>query len=451
MKTDFTEGSVGRKMVFFSLPIIFGMFLHTAYNIIDAIFIGMLGAEEFAAVSLAFPVVFIFIAIASGLGVGANALLSQAIGRKNLMEANNIAEHSLIFSVVLAVLIAFLGILFSPQIFSFMGADETVLGMTVEYANIIFIGLIAMFVWFISEAILRAQGNSKTPMKSLLVSVVLNIILDPIMIFGLFGFPAMGLVGAGIATVIARTVAAVINFAYIYTPKSSIDLALRAFKPNMDCIKGIVFIGLPASAAQTLTAAGFILLTSIVGGFGTYAIAALGIGMRLHSIIAMPIIGIASAVITVVGQNIGVNEIWRVKRATKHALKVTLPFSALVVIVLFLIPEVFLRIFTQDAKVIEIGLVFLAIVPISYLFQSIHFTVLGTFQGAGRTDLAFIANGLHWFSVIVIAYLLSQSMGLVGVWYALVIGGAIELVVVMGIYFSGIWLNEKKDLQMQRN
>lgn len=440
MQKDFTQGSVGRKLVFFALPMVLGMVFHTAYNIIDTIFVGMLGPLELAAASLAFPVVFVFIAIASGLGIGANALIAQALGENNLHKANNFAEHAIILGMVLGVAIAILGIIFSPQIFTFMGADEQVLPLAIEYSTLIFVGMIFMFAWFISDSILKAQGNSKIPMMYLGASVVLNIVLDPILIFGFGPIPAMGLRGAALATVFARLLAAFLNFSYIYTSKSVISLALKEFKPKPECIKRMIVVGLPASASQTLTALGFMLLMSIVGTFGSFAIAAYGVGMRLSSVAIMPMVGLSSAVTSFVGQNVGAGNFRRAKRASLIATRISFVISLAIVSVFFLFPAQIMMIFTQDALVIEIGKGYLSIVPFAFLIYSFYYILIGAFQGAGKTELALVSNTVYWIITLALAWFLSPSLGLNGVWLALVIGAAVELLIVQAIFWSGFWI-----------
>ncbi len=440
MVHDFTEGSIGKKLLLFSLPIVAGMFFHTAYNIIDTIFIGMLGPLELAAVSLAFPVVFVFIAVASGLGIGANALIAQAIGKKNLPEANNLSEHALIFAAILGIVVATLAILFSAPLFALMGADELVLPLALEYSTLIFIGMIFMFGWFISDSILRAQGDSKTPMKNLAASIVLNIILDPILIFGFGPIPALGLAGAALATVFSRFLAMVLNFMHIYTPKSKISLSLRAFKPHPEYIKQMIFVGLPASASQTLTAGGFMLLMGMVGSFGSYAIAAYGVGMRLNSVAIMPIVGISSAVASFVGQNIGAGNFERAKRVAVIAIRATLVISIAIMLVLLAFPEELMRVFTQHFIVIGIGKSYLSIVPFVFPLYAVYFIFISAFQGAGKTQLAFATNIIYWVVTIALAFFLSETFLLDGIWIALVIGAAVELVFVSALFYSGFWL-----------
>jgi putative MATE family efflux protein len=440
MKMDLTQGSIAKNLLVFSWPIMLGMLLHTAYNIIDAIYIGMLGPLELAAVSLTFPVVFIFIAVASGLGIGATALISQAIGRKNLNDANNVAEHALFLGGIMGIIIAVLGIIFSPQIFTFMGADAQVLPLTIEYSTPIFIGLIFMFAWFISDAILKAQGNSKTPMRTLGISVGLNIVLSPLLIFGLGPFPAWGLFGAAVATVFSRLVAAILNFAFIYTPGSVVDLSLKAFRPRFNYIKQIMFIGLPASAAQSLTALGLVLLTSIVGWFGSYALAAYGVGIRVSSLATLPLVGLSLAVISFVGQNIGASNFERANKVTLLAAKLAFLIAVFFIAFIVLLAEPVMRVFTQDLNVIAIGVVYLSIVSFHFVFEGLYFVLNGAFQGAGRTELFLITNIVRWSLAVALAFFWAPLWGLVGVWYGIVVSSAATLAAAAIIFYSKKWL-----------
>ena len=305
MERDLTIGSIRRNLFHMAWPLMLGMLFHTAFHIIDTIWVGMLGADELAAISLFFPVVFIFIAVASGIAVGATALVSQAIGGKRWKEADNLAEHSMLLAVILGIGIALFGFFFAPPLFVFMGADEIVLPLAMSYSNIIFAGISFMFLSFMAASIIQAQGNTKAPMKFQGAMVLLNLVLDPIMIFGLFGFPALGLPGAAIATVVSRGLMTILLLSYLFKDRTKIRLRPRDFSFKPAILKRIFLVGFPASVGQSINSVGFILVMALVGGFGTAAIAAFGIGMRLDSLILLPAMGMAQAVIAMVGQNYG--------------------------------------------------------------------------------------------------------------------------------------------------
>ncbi len=439
MVHDFTEGNVGKRLALFALPIIAGMMMQTAYNIIDTIFIGMLGPHEIAAVSLTFPVVFIFIAVASGIGVGANALIAQALGRKEVHEANNFAEHALFIGTGMGIAIAILGILFSPILFVLMGADQQILPLAIEYSVPIFIGLIFMFAWFISDSILRAQGNSKIPMRNLAISVVINVVLDPILIFGLGPIPAMGLRGAAYATVFSRILAALLNFFYIYTPKSVISLSLKEFKPKFGHVKKMLAIGLPASASQMLTAGGFMFLMGIVGSFGSFAIAAFGIGLRINSVVIMPMVAISMAVTSFVGQNVGAKKIWRAKRVALLARRLTMAVSIIFAAVVLSFPEQIMRIFTQDPEVVAIGKSYLMISPFAYLIYGSYFAFYGAFHGTGKTYFVLFTNAIYWIVAVATAFFLTQVIGIEGAWLAFVFASGAEGILITALFWLKLW------------
>ena len=446
MPHDLTEGNITKTLLKFSLPIMIGISLHTAYNILDTIFVGMLGPLQIAAVSLAFPVVFVFIAFASGIGIGANALISRAVGRKDFTEADNLAEHAFFLAIIMSLIIAVAGIVFSPYLFTAMGADEELLGLTMEYATPIFIGVIFMFIWFISDSVLKSQGDSKTPVKILAVSVLLNIILDPIFIFG-FGFvPAMGLAGAAWATVIARIVGATTVIFFIFSPKCKINLNPKHFKPEPKQVINMLKVGLPASASEILGSAGFMALTGIVGGFGSFAIAGLGIGLRLNSVVIMPLIGLGSGVITVVGQNLGARKPERAKQTAIVATKIGVFIGLFFMLISLLFSKEIVGIFSNDAEVLRIGVEYLSIVALGFGFMGINHIFVHAFQGAGRTDLAFIVSTIYWVTTVVAGLILSQTMGLTGVWIGMTGAVIIESIIVSAIFLSGKWLDKEKKI-----
>ncbi len=368
-KNNLTEGSIFKTLIFLALPIMLGMLLQTAFNVIDTIFIGMLGTEALAAVAITFPVVFIFIAFASGLSVGSTTLVAQAVGAKNYSKANNIAEHSLMLSGVIGIIIAVLGIIFGKPIFVFMGATPEILELTLLYSNTIFIGFIFLFIGFISQGIMQAEGDSKTPMINMAISVMLNIILDPILIFGLFGFPALGIFGAALATVLSRSVGAGLNIFYILKGRGLIKINPKDFSFDLRIMKKIIFLGAPASIGHLTISLGLTVIMSFVGVFGVLSIAAYGIGTRLDSIAILPVIGLISATIAMVGQNIGAKKLERAKKTIFYSTAISAFLMGIVAVIFVLFPEPFFKLFSADKEVISIGLVYLSIAAFSYPFR----------------------------------------------------------------------------------
>lgn len=439
-KRDLTEGNILKGLVFLALPMMIGMLLQTAFNVIDTIFIGMLGAEALAAVAITFPVVFIFIAFASGLSVGSTTLTAQAIGAKNYSKADNIAEHSLMLSGIVGIIIAVLGIIFGEPIFVFMGATPEILELTLLYSNTIFIGFIFLFIGFISQGIMQAEGDSKTPMINMAISVVLNIILDPIMIFGLFGFPALGIFGAALATVLARSVGAGLNIFYILKGKGLIKIKPKDFSFDAKIMKNILFLGTPASAGQLTIAFGSTVLMSFVGVFGTFAIAAYGISTRLDSIAILPVLGLISATIAMTGQNIGAKKIERAKKIIFYSTAISAFLMGIVAVIFLLVPEPFFKLFSADKEVVSIGLVYLSIVAFSYPFRGILMAVSSGFQGAGNTLLSMVMTGGYWILIVILSFFLKENYGLKGIWYSLLFSAVIGAIITIITYKTNLWI-----------
>jgi len=442
-KRDLTQGSISKGLIFLALPMMVGMLLQTAFNIIDTIFIGMLGANALAAVAITFPVVFIFIALASGLGIGSTTLVAQAIGAKNFKKADNTAEHSLMLSGIVGILIAILGILFGGPLFVFMGATPEILELTLVYSNTIFVGFIFLFIGFISQGILQAEGNSKTPMINMAISVVINIILDPIMIFGLFGFPVLGVFGGALATVIARSIGAGLNILYILKGKGLIKIKPRDFSFNPKIMKDIIFLGTPASAGQLTMSIGLTILMSFVGVFGTFAIASYGIGTRLDSLAILPVLGLISATIAMVGQNIGAGKLERAKKTIFYSTVISAGLMGLVAVIFLLIPSPFFELFSSDKEVISVGIVYLSIVSFSYPFRGILMSISAGIQGAGNTFFAMILSGSYWILIILLSVFLKDNYGLKGIWFGLLGSAVISSIITIIIYKTGIWIPKR--------
>lgn len=437
---DLTQGSVARTILAMAGPLVLAFSLQTMFNIVDTLFVSMLGSDHLAAISVTFPVVFIFIAVAGGLGSGATALISQSLGRKNLKEANNISMHSLIIALVLAVIVAVMGILFSPLLFQYMGVSGEILEMTISYANLIFIGMIFMFIGFISSSIIQSDGNTRITTRNMIISVVVNVILDPIFIFGFGPIPGMGLFGAGLATVIARSLGAFLNFWYVFSDRTSICISRDCFRWDPGIMKGIARVGSPASLSNSIGSIGMIQYTALVGAFGSAALAAFGVGIRLESLAFMPVMAIGFALVPIVGQNLGAGKVDRARKATRQASIIGFLIMGAFAGVWYFLPEILYAPFTTDPEVLMIGVEYLRIVAVGYLFIGFN-TILGSaFRGAGRTDLDFVLTATRWISIITVSMVLVGGYGLVGIWIGFPVGNFMTSMVSIVLYKSGFWL-----------
>lgn len=439
-RKDLTRGGVWKTLFLLAGPVVAGMLLRIGLNITDTFFVGMLGTDQLAAISVTFPVFFIFIAVASGLAIGSTALISQAIGGKHKKLANNIAEHSLLIAGITGAIISVLALIFSPQLFTFMGVSGDILAMTLQYSNLIFIGFIFVFLDSIAQGIINADGNTTTPTRNLFIAFVVNVVLDPLLIFGIGPFPKLGLFGAAVATVFAEGISIFLNISYVLRGRTSVTIDLKCFRWNSSIFRKIIMIGLPSSVSQSINSIGLILLMGLVGGFGTHAIAAFGVGMRLESLAILPIIGLASAVIPFVGQNLGAGKTERANRAVSAAVYAAFLFMLFFSLIWFFFPQVIYSPFTSDPEVLTIGTGYFQIIAFGYVFLGMNFIIGSAFQGAGKTGLQLLMTVARWSLVIAVAYLLVAPFGLKGIWAGFPVGNFISFLVSVSLLKTRFWL-----------
>ncbi|MBR9682934.1 MATE family efflux transporter [Candidatus Woesearchaeota archaeon] len=419
---EILEGNLTKTILKVSLPLVVAFLLQTSFNIIDGIFVGRIGAEALAAVSLAFPMIFLMISLAAGLGVGATSLIARSIGAKDYKKANNAAEHSLLLFFILGLFFTVFGLMFGKHLFKLIGATGTVLQLTIDYTNIIFAGSIFLFLVFIANNILRGEGNMKIPMFVMGGSAILNVILDPIFIFVL----GWGVKGAAIATVVSRAVACIAVFVYLLTDRATIKISMRYFKYQYSIIKEIFRIGILSSVSQVLTSISMFILTAIVAKFGTEAIAAYGIAFRLEGIAFMPLIGLTAAVMTIVGQNVGAKNLSRSRRTTFNASVMGIVYSLLVGICFFIFAVPLAKLFNNNHQVVYQASLYLVINAITYMFIAIILVINGSFLGAGMALPPLSMNILRSVIIVIpLAIFLSKMYGLMGVWIAIAIASVI--------------------------
>jgi len=398
------------------LPIMVGMLAHTLFNIVDTIFVGRLGADAIASITIVFPIAFIIIAIGSGVGIGTTSLVARMMGAKRKQAANLTAENAIVLSVILSVIITAAGIITSRSLFILMGVTGGILEMSVDYINIIFAGMIFMLPMMIAASILRGEGNTKTPMKIMITISVLNAVFDPVFIYMLgYGVP-----GAAIASVLARAIGSFVIFHIFFIRKSTyVTLSFKGFRMNREIVKGIFGVGIPASLSQIGMSVGLLILNVFLISLGSVYVAAFGLGFRVDMLVLLPIIGISSGLVTMVGMYVGAGDFRKAKWITKYAMKVSILIMGLAGLLFFFIAEYLMMIFTSDPQVIISGAEYIRIVVISYPFAAIGITIYSSFQGAGKGMPALVLTLLRVILLSVpIAYVLTfvYGFGATGVW-----------------------------------
>ncbi|WP_069650673.1 MATE family efflux transporter [Caloranaerobacter ferrireducens] len=432
------NGSMPKVILTLSLPIMFNNFVQTIYNLTDTFWVSKLGSIEVAAMTLVWPIIFLLMSLGIGVSIAGTALISQYVGSDNLDDATDVAGQIISFSFVFSLVLGIIGSLLSPSIVKAMGGKGQLLINATNFLRVIFLGMPTMFIFFAFNSIKQGQGDTITPMKYSTASVVLNMILDPIFIF-VFN---MGIKGAAIATVISRGIFAFYAVYALFTKTDGIHLNIKHLHINKTVLTKLIKIGLPSSIGQSTTAFGFAILNVFIISFGNSTMAAFGIGNRINSLILMPAMGIGSALATIIGQNLGANNINRAKKAVKTSTILTTIFLVFGGSILFTFAEKIINLFTNDPEVLSQGTYYLKLISASLPFMGFFQIFIGTFQGSGHTISAMILMmGRLWGLRIPLIVLFKKftDLGTNSVWFAMVLSNAIICLVGLGIYMTGKW------------
>lgn len=411
------------KKALFTLaaPIVVGMLVQALYNIVDTAFVGRLGADAIAALTFSFPLFFIMIAVNSGLSTGMSSRIARFLGADKIKDAENAAMHGLVISLSSAVLIFFFGMSFLRPIFSVFGASNTVLELGISYMSIIFFGFLFMFPSFIMNGIFSAQGDTKTPMKVQISSLVLNMILDPIFIYVL-GF---GVRGAAIATTISFAFSLSL-FVLLAAKKSQLRIHPSSFNFSPKIIKDIVRVGAPASFMTLLIFFYVVFINRFMAYFGTDYVAAFGIAGRLESLAVMPIVAFSIATLTLCGMFFGAKRFDLLKSTAWYSIKITVLFTSAVGALFFIFPNLFLRIFTSDISLLSLSSAYLRIVVFTFPLMTISFMCSRIMQAIGYGLPGLIINLVRIFVVAVpLAYVFVYILGYgyLSIAWAMLLGG----------------------------
>ncbi len=428
---DLTTGPILPILLTLSWPIMVGNLLQTAYNLADTIWVGRLGPEAVAALSLSFPIVFFLLSLGMGFTIAGTALVAQYTGAGDQDGVSRVSGQILTFVFIIAVVFAAVGFVLAERLLSIMGAEPEVLPLAVDYLRVLFTGVPFMFFSFLFAALLKGWGDTFTPMLIMVGSTVLNIVLDPFMIFGWWGFPALGVAGAAWATVISRGLAAVVAAWLLFRGRVGIRIEPRHLAPDFPLIKKIAVIGLPAAAEQSMVALGMAFMTGTVALFGTISLASYGIGNRVFSLVVMPSMGLAGACTTLVGQNLGAGKLDRAEQTAWMTTGIAFGAMAVLGILVWAIPTPIISVFNDHPQVLEQGSAYLAIMALSFPFAGARFIINGAFRGAGNTVPAMVNSILSlWVFRVPLANLLARTLawGTDGLWWGVAlanIGGAV--------------------------
>ncbi|MCK4401332.1 MATE family efflux transporter [bacterium] len=445
---DLTKGSISKSIWKLALPIMVSVVLHNAFNIVDMIFVGRLGPEAIAAVAMGGILFGIIMIALIGISIGTTAMIARAIGSKDIKEAEDIAVQSLFMGVIGSIALGLLGYFLAKPMLILFGASGEVISLGTSYIKILSLGSITMFLLFLISAILRGAGDAFLPMKFLMLSTGLNIVLDPVLIFGLFGFPALGVKGSALATVIARAAGMTWALYAIFNGHSIIHLKIKESRLRLSVMLQMIRTGIFAALQMTARNISGLILMRIVAVFGTFAVAAYGIGMRVLMLVMMPGFAFAQCATTLVGQNLGAD---RPKRAEKSAWTAAGFFGIMAIIftvIFFIFAKEIIAIFNTNPEVIRIGALYLRFLSFTFIFMASSIVLGRAFMGAGDTLSPLIITGISLFGFqIPLALLLSRNLNMNtnGIWLAIAISNIVQGVVMAGWFKKGKWKSIKID------
>ena len=421
---------VNKLLISMSVPMMISMLVQALYNVVDSIFVAQIGEKALTAVSLAFPVQNLMIALAVGTGVGINALVSRRLGEKNYEAANSTADNGIFLNAMHFLLFLALGLFFIPLYFSFQTKDAEIIAYGIDYLQVISVFSFGIFMQVSMERLLQSTGRTMYTMTTQATGAILNIILDPIFIFGWFGVPAMGTRGAAIATVIGQIAAASLAFFFNVRFNKEITLSFKGFRPDMQTIKKIYSIGGPSILMQAVGSFLNLSLNNILIRFTPTATAVFGVYFKLQSFFFMPVFGLNNGITPIIAYNYGAQQRKRMIRTIRISLTTAFCLTFIGFLCFEGIPPVLLGMFNASADMLKIGVPALRIIGIHYLIAWFCIIAGTVFQALGKAVFSMIVSIMRQLFVLVpAAYILASIGGLHAVWWSFPIAEIISLIV----------------------
>lgn len=411
-ETDYTQGKIRTAIVLLAIPMILELSLESVFAVVDMFFVGKLGAGAIATVALTEAVVTLIYSAAIGLSTAATAMVARRIGEKNPEAASHAAVQSLMISLVVTIFISILGVIYAEDILKFMGAQPEVVAQGHIFSKIMLGGSVAIILLFLINGIYRGAGDAAMAMRSLWIASGLNIILCPIMIYGLGPWQGFGLTGAAIATTIGRSSGVAYQCYHLFKGRGVIKIKLSQFKIDWTVIKGLLGIAWPATLQFVIASGSWIIIAKIVAeSGGTDASAGYQIAIRNVVFFILPAWGLSNAAATLVGQNLGAKQPERAEQSVMLTARYNVFFMVFVTLLFIGMPGPIIRIFSEQPEVVRVGIQSLRIIGTGYIFYGIGMVMMQAFNGAGDTRTPTWINFVgFWCFQIPLAYTLSKTM-----------------------------------------
>ena len=410
---------VNKLLVTMSLPMVISMIVQALYNIVDSIFVSRLSEDALTAISMAFPMQNLMISVAVGTGVGINAMLSRALGEKKFEAANKTAENGIFIEVLGYVLFLLIGIFVTKPFFLAQAGAGDIANMGIEYTRICLLMSFGIFMQIGFERILQSTGRTIFTMITQSTGAIINIILDPILIFGLFGMPKMGVAGAAIATVTGQICAAILAITFNLTKNPDVHISFKGFKPQIIFVKNILSVGIPSIIMSSVGSAMTFGMNKILITFSSTAVAVFGVYFKLNSFVFMPVFGLNNGMVPIVSYNYGAQNKKRLTKTIKLAIMYAVCIMFIGIMLFQFIPDVLLRLFDASDHMLEIGIPALRVISLSFAFAGICIVISSSLQALGHGFLSMMISITRQLIILLpSAYILAKFGGIHAVWWS---------------------------------
>ena len=445
-ETGFTSGSIGRAAFMLAVPMVMEMVMESLFAVTDIYFVGMISVDAIATVTLTESVMMIVYSIAIGLSMAATAMVSRRTGENDPTSASFSAAQAIILTIFVSLLFCIAGIFYAPDILKAMGGSPSVINSGQGYTRVMLVGNLSIMLLFLINAIFRGAGNAAVAMRSLWLANILNILLDPLLIFGLGPIPAFGVEGAAIATTIGRGIGVLYQTYCLYSEKSFLRMKWEYFVPDPAMVLKILKISIGGIGQFLIGTASWIFIIRISAVFGTAVLAGYALAFRTIMFTLLPAWGLSNAAATLVGQNLGANKPERAEKSVWLCARYNMIFLGAVSLLYVLFSEQIVGIFTDDPKVIDFGSMALRYIGFGFVFYSYGMVIAQAFNGAGDTRTPTIINFFcFWIIEIPAAYLFAETLGFGprGIFSVIAVSIVIYAAVCIVVFRRGKWKTTK--------
>lgn len=411
--------SENKLLISMAVPMMLSMLVQALYNVVDSIFVSRISEDALTAVSLAFPIQNLMIALGAGTGVGINALLSKSLGEKNQKLANKTAHNGIFLMIMTSIVCALFGIFGSRWFFTTQTDDVTIIEYGYEYLSIVMTFSFGLYGQFVTERLLQATGRTFHTMITQGLGAIINIILDPIFIFGMFGLPAMGMTGAAIATITGQIIAAILGIWFNVKKNPDIQLRIKEIKPDKEAIKKIYSVGIPSIIMGSIGSIMTYGMNKILMGFSSTAAAVFGVYFKLQSFFFMPVFGLNNGMVPIIAYNYGARRKDRMMKTLRLSIMYAISIMAIGLLVMQIFPAQLFSLFEASEEMLAIGVPALRTISLSFLFAGYCIIVGSMFQALGNGILSMVVSIARQLIVLLpVAFLLSLTGNVNLIWLA---------------------------------